>query len=84
MIAGAGTLRASAGSVLMHGFGPVAKTLLAAGLLDEVHLWYHPSFCGLGDEGDRLHTAGLEAHLTHLDTRTFRSGLVVLSYRAGA
>ena len=29
--------------ILMYGFGPVAQTLLAHGLLDEVRLWVHPS-----------------------------------------
>ena len=29
---------APGGPILMHGYGPVAKTLLAEGLLDELHL----------------------------------------------
>lgn len=69
-------------SILMHGFGPVAKTLLGAGLLDELHLWYHPVFAGVGDSGDLLHTDGLSAGLRHVDTRVHRSGVVVLSYDA--
>jgi dihydrofolate reductase len=71
------------GSILMHGFGPVAKTLLAEGLLDELHLWYHPSFVGVGTADDRLHTEGLIAHLRYADVRPLASGVVVLSYTAG-
>lgn len=67
-------------AILMHGFGPVAKSLLGAGLLDELHLWYHPAFAGVGDSGDLLHTDGLSVGLRHLDTRVHSSGVVVLSY----
>jgi dihydrofolate reductase len=69
--------------ILIHGFGPVAKTLLRAGLLDQLHLWYHPAFAGVGDAGDRLFDPGLTARLTHAGTRELKSGVVVLSYRAG-
>jgi dihydrofolate reductase len=70
------------GPILMHGFGPVAQSLLKAGLLDELHLWYHPSLVGVGDAGDRLHTDGLHAKFTHIGTRTLGSGVVILSYAA--
>ncbi|WP_327635987.1 dihydrofolate reductase family protein [Kribbella sp. NBC_00482] len=68
------------GPILMHGFGPVAKTLLAEGLLDELHLWYHPSLVGVGTADDRLHTEGLVAHLRYAAVRPLASGVVVLSY----
>jgi dihydrofolate reductase len=70
------------GSILMHGFGPVAKSLVGAGLLDELHLWYHPALVGLGDANDRLHTEGLYAIFKHIGTRTLKSGVVILSYAA--
>lgn len=70
--------------ILIHGFGPVAKTLLREGLLDELHLWYHPAFAGVGDAGDRLFDPGLTARLTYAGTRELKSGVVVLSYHAGA
>jgi dihydrofolate reductase len=72
------------GPILMHGFGSVAKTLLADGLLDELHLWYHPSLVGVGTADDRLHTDGLTAHLRYAGVRPLASGVVVLSYEAGA
>lgn len=71
-----------AGDILMHGFGPVAKALLREGLLDELHLWYHPAFAGVGEVGDMLFTPGLTASVRHSDTRTLKSGVVVLSYQA--
>ena len=71
----------SSGPVLMHGFGPIAKTLLREGLLDEIHLWYNPAFAGAGGPDDVLLTPGLNCHLIHTATRTLGSGVVVLSYR---
>ena len=69
------------GSILMHGFGPVAKTLLAAGLLDELHLWIHPVFAGIGEAPDLILPVGVNVALDHVATRTLRSGVVLLSYR---
>jgi hypothetical protein len=37
----AGKLRQQGGDILMHGFGPVAMTLLTNDLLDVLHLWVH-------------------------------------------
>ena len=34
------------GLMLTYGFGSVARTLLNAGLLDEVHVWVHPVLAG--------------------------------------
>jgi dihydrofolate reductase len=73
---------ASERAILMHGYGPVAKTLLGAGLLDELVLWVHPMLAGVGSSGDLLLSDGLNARLTLLDTRTLSSGVVILSYRA--
>ena len=73
---------APGGTILMHGFGPVAKALLAAGLLDVLHLWYHPSLVGVGDAGDRLHTDGLTVSLRQSGVQALTSGVVVLSYEA--
>ena len=70
------------GSILMHGFGPVAKALLAAGLLDELHLWIHPVFAGIGDATDLIMPVGVNVALDHVATRTLRSGVVLLSYRS--
>jgi dihydrofolate reductase len=69
-------------NILMHGFGPVAKTLLREGLLDELHLWYHPAFAGVGGPDDMLFTPDLNVKLRHTETTTLKSGIVILSYHA--
>jgi dihydrofolate reductase len=66
--------------ILMYGFGPVGETLLQNGLLDELRLWVHPVLAGVGEPGDMLLRKGNTAKLKLLDTRTFGSGIVVLSY----
>lgn len=73
-------LRAHDGtSILMHGYGPVAKALLAADLLDELHLWVHPQLAGVGDESDLLLHQGLNKKLELTDVRKLDSGVVVLT-----
>jgi dihydrofolate reductase len=69
------------GDILMHGFGPVARTLLAAGLLDELHVWVHPAFAGVGGPGDMLFSEGTSGRLGLLQTRTLASGVVILTYQ---
>jgi hypothetical protein len=64
----------------MHGFGPVAKSLAKAGLLDELHLWLNPAFAGVGDPEDLLLSPGLNIDLQHQGTRTLSNGVVVVSY----
>ncbi|NBF00296.1 dihydrofolate reductase [Nonomuraea sp. KC401] len=75
------TLRAEDTSILMHGYGPVAKNLLQADLLDELHLWVHPHLAGVGDAGDLLLHPGLTKKLELTATRTLGSGIVVLTLR---
>jgi len=70
------------GPILMHGYGPVAKTLLGAGLLDELHLWVHPVLAGVGAGEDLLLHTGLNVGLQLAGQQVFKSGVVVLSYRA--
>ncbi|MFE0646969.1 dihydrofolate reductase family protein [Streptomyces sp. NPDC059534] len=64
------------GDILMYGFGPVARTLLAHDLLDEVHFWVHPVIAG----GGTLAADGLLHRLKHLHTETLDTGVVVLTY----
>jgi dihydrofolate reductase len=70
-------------AILMHGYGPVAKTLVRHGLLDELVLWVHPMLAGIGTPNDMLISDGLNKRLTLLDVKTFTSGVVILSYRPG-
>ena len=69
-------------NILMHGYGPVAKTLLRHGLLDELFLWVHPTLAGTGTLSDTLISDGLNRRLTLLGTKTLHSGVVTLSYQA--
>ena len=68
-------------TILMHGYGPVAKTLVRHGLLDELILWVHPMLAGVGTPSDMLISEGLNTRLTLTGTETLSSGVVILSYR---
>jgi dihydrofolate reductase len=68
--------------ILMHGYGPVAKTLVRQGLLDELFLWVHPMLAGIGTPEDTLISDGLTTRLTLLDVTRLASGVVILRYRA--
>lgn len=73
-------LRARDGtSILMHGYGPIAKALLAADLLDELCLWVHPQLAGVGDETDLVLHKGLNRKLQLTNVRKLDSGVVVLT-----
>ncbi len=80
----AAQLKDTIGTILMHGFGPVAKGLAAAGLLDELHLWYHPVFAGAGGPDDLLLEPGLNVTFDHSATTTFDNGVVVVSLHGRA
>lgn len=69
-------------NILMHGYGPVAKTLVRHGLLDELFLWVHPMLAGVGTVSDMLISEGLNKRLTLLGAKPLSSGVVILSYRA--
>ena len=70
--------------ILMHGYGPVAKTLMQHGLVDVLCLWVHPVLAGVGTTDDMIWGADVHTSLTVDDVTTFASGIVVLTYRAGA
>jgi len=80
LLTAAKELRANTeGTVLMHGFGPVASVLADAGLLDELHLWYHPVLAGVGDPDDLLLTHGVHAEFATTGTHAFTNGVVMIS-----
>jgi dihydrofolate reductase len=81
LVAEVAKLKQQDGDILMHGFGPVANTLITNGLLDVLHLWVHPHFAGVGGAGDLLLNEGNNTGLELIDTRTLGSGIVMLSYR---
>ena len=67
--------------ILMHGYGPVARTLLTHGLLDELRLWVHPVLSGGGEPGDLVFRQDTRARLRLVDVRTLGTGVVILSYQ---
>ncbi|WP_026926052.1 dihydrofolate reductase family protein [Granulicoccus phenolivorans] len=67
--------------LLMHGYGPLAKMLLAEGLLDELQLWVHPVLAGVGSGDDLLLREGLNRVLRFEQARPLASGVVILAYR---
>jgi dihydrofolate reductase len=67
--------------IVMYGYGPVAQALLQHDLLDEIQLWVHPVFVGLGEREGTLIREGNSAKLKLLDNRTIGSGIVILTYQ---
>jgi dihydrofolate reductase len=84
LVAEVAKLKQQGGDILMHGFGPVANTLITNGLLDVLHLWVHPHFAGVGGPDDLLLNQGNNTPLELLGTRVLKSGVVLLSYQVPA
>jgi len=84
LVAEVAKLKQQDGDILMHGFGPVADTLITNGLLDILHLWVHPHFAGVGGPGDLLLNEGNNTRLELIGTRVLKSGVVLLSYQVPA
>jgi dihydrofolate reductase len=68
------------GDIVQYGFGAVSRTLLAAGLIDELRLWFHPLLVGAGSPEDLLFRDGTAAQLELTDVERLASGIVVLTY----
>lgn len=65
-------------NILMYGAGPVARTLMQHGLLDEVQAWIYPVVAG---KGERIFNG--ESDLTYMrlvKSKPFASGVVVHTY----
>ncbi len=62
------------GDLLKYGTGVLDRTLMAHGLVDELHLWVFPVIAG---GGQRIFDGFDTTHLTLLDSTTFASGIVV-------
>jgi dihydrofolate reductase len=71
-------------NILMHGYGPVAKTLMRNGLVDELCLWVHPVLAGVGTTSDMIWGEDVYARLALKDVKTLASGIVMLTYQAAA
>lgn len=62
------------GHLLKFGTGEFSKSLLAAGLVDEYHLWIFPVAAGTGD---RLFDGIGLTHFHLADTTTLKSGITI-------
>lgn len=68
-------------NIVMYGAGPLAHTLIQHSLIDELRVWVHPLVWG---NGVRLFSNASDVPVFRLvETRTFSSGVVVLSYQPG-
>jgi dihydrofolate reductase len=65
--------------LVIYGHGLLARTLLEQGLLDELKLWIHPLFVA---RGERLFREGRKLKMNLVATKTFETGVVVLTYHA--
>jgi len=66
-------------NILIYGAGPLAHTLIQHGLVDELRVWVHPVVWGSGNQ--IFNNASDIPYLKLLDTETFRSGIVILTYQ---
>lgn len=74
LITGVRALKAQpGGDIGIAGSVSVVRELLAAGLLDELHLWIHPVVVGTGE---RLFGDGTALPLKLLSSNVFRTGVV--------
>jgi dihydrofolate reductase len=71
-------------NILMNGYGPIAKTLMRSGLLDQLCLWVHPVLAGVGTTDDMIWGEDVHARLALEDVKTLASGVVTLTYGAAA
>jgi len=63
--------------LLKYGTGPLDRTLVANGLIDEFRIWIVPV---TNPPGQRLFEDLPDTSMTLIDTRTLRSGVVLLTY----
>lgn len=66
-------------AINITGSGTLVLSLLRAGILDELMLMVHPLALG---HGKRLFTEGEQLPLTLIDSQTFSTGVVMLTYAA--
>jgi dihydrofolate reductase len=65
-------------NILKYGGGELLHTLLQHNLMDELHLLVYPLVMG---SGTRLVPQGSDLGLRLVDTRTFSSGVIALTYQ---
>jgi dihydrofolate reductase len=66
------------GDIVISGSGALVRSLLRYGLLDELKLMIHPILVG---SGKRLFEGEEQTKLELMDSRTFSTGVLYLTYR---
>ncbi|WP_433466914.1 dihydrofolate reductase family protein [Spirillospora sp. CA-128828] len=66
--------------ILQYGFGPVSRTLVSNGLLDELRLWIHPVLVGPGDPVGMLNVKDFSASFELAGTEVFKTGVIIATY----
>ena len=66
--------------ISQYGFGPLSRTLVEHGLLDELRLWVHPVLFGRGGPQDLLFRNGPTVEFDLVDSRVLKNGIAILSY----
>ncbi len=64
---------------VVTGSASLVRSLLPTGLVDEYRLFVYPAMQG---HGRRLFDDSVRAGLSLVDSRTYRSGVVLLAYRS--
>ena len=67
--------------IVQYGFGAVSTLLMQHGLLDELRLWIHPLFVGVGSTDDVLFPKGPPTQFVLTDSTILKSGTAILTYR---
>lgn len=68
--------------IVQYGFGSVTHQLMAADLLDELHLWLHPFMVGTGTADGLIYREGAARGFELVGSAVLDSGIVILDYRA--
>jgi dihydrofolate reductase len=63
--------------ILIYGSSTLVRSLLPHGVIDDLRLWVYPVVLG---SGRRVFAEGSEVKLKLLNTKTFGTGVVILSY----
>ena len=66
------------GDLITFGCGELARTLLAANVVDELRFWVHPALWG---KGDRPFWEEERFRLGFLGAETYDSGVLLLRYQ---
>lgn len=69
-------IKADHGDLFMVGWGELARTLLSAGLVDELRFWVHPAVAGTGV----TQLGGDKVPMRRIEARPFDSGVTLLRY----